>query len=155
MALDDEREITFDPQRFRHIDHGYAVTSHSSQGLTVDRVILNADTRESVSLLNDRMAYVALSRAKDEALIYTDSIPNLRETLNRAADKEMALDAIKDNSRDKQQERNDLTNEALATHEQRRTEHGLDQNTTDIEATQAEAAELAVEGEAELAAALF
>src|SRR5688500_4657792 len=74
-GLDSEREITFDPERFRHIDHGYAVTSHSSQGLTVDRVILNADTQESVRLLNDRMAYVALSRARDDALIYTDSVP--------------------------------------------------------------------------------
>ena len=37
VALDDERRISFDPQRFPHIDHGYAVTSHTSQGLTVDR----------------------------------------------------------------------------------------------------------------------
>ena len=156
VALDDERRISFDPQRFPHIDHGYAVTSHSSQGLTVDRVILNADTQESFRLLNDRMAYVALSRARDEALIYTDSVPNLRDTLSRAADKEMALDAIGENSRDKQQERNDLTNNPLAPHLLPRSEQSLDQNTTHIEATQAEAAERAVEGEeAELAAALL
>ena len=67
VALDDERRISFDPQQFPHIDHGYAVTSHTSQGLTVDRVLLNADTQESFRLLNDRMAYVALSRARDEA----------------------------------------------------------------------------------------
>ncbi len=155
VALDSGREITFDPQRFPHIDHGYAVTSYSSQGLTVDRVLLNADTRESVRLLNDRMAYVALSRARDEALIYTDSVPNLRETLSRAADKEMALDAIRDNSRDKQQERDDLTNDPLAPHELPRTEHGLDQNTTHIEATQAEAAELAADVEGDELAALL
>ena len=154
VALDDERRISFDPQRFPHIDHGYAVTSHTSQGLTVDRVILNADTQESFRLLNDRMAYVALSRARDEALIYTDSVPNLRETLSRAADKEMALDAIGENSRDKQQERNDLTNDPLAPHLMPRAEQSLEQNTTHIEATQAEAAELAVEGE-EAAAVLL
>jgi ATP-dependent exoDNAse (exonuclease V) alpha subunit len=154
VALDDERRISFDPQRFPHIDHGYAVTSHTSQGLTVDRVILNADTQESFRLLNDRMDYVALSRARDEALIYTDSVPNLRETLNRAADKEMALDAIGENSRDKQQERNDLTNDPLAPHLMPRAEQSLEQNTTHIEATQAEAAELAVEGE-EAAAVLL
>src|ERR1043165_581520 len=154
VALDDDRRISFDPQQFPHIDHGYAVTSHTSQGLTVDRVLLNADTQESFRLLNDRMAYVALSRARDEALIYTDSVPNLRETLSRAADKEMALDAVGENSRDKQQERNDLTNDPLAPHLLHRMEQGLDQNTTHIEATQAEAAELAVEAEeVELAAA--
>jgi len=155
VALDSEREITFDSQRFPHIDHGYAVTSHSSQGLTVDRVLLNADTQESVRLLNDRMAYVALSRARDEALIYTDSVPNLRETLSRAADKETALEATRDNSRDKQRERNDLTHDPLGPQEKLRTEHGLGQNTTPIEATKEEAAEITVASEdADLAAAL-
>jgi len=153
VALDDEREITFHPQRFRHIDHGYAVTSHSSQGLTVDRVLLNADTQESVHLLNDRMAYVALSRARDEALIYTDSIPSLRETLSRAADKEMALEATRDNSRDKQQH---LTNDSLAAWEQSFIERGSNQSTTEIDATRAEATGLAVETEdTEFAAALL
>src|SRR6185503_19879014 len=52
VTLDSGREVTFDPQQFRHIDHGYAVTSHSSQGLTVDRVLINADTQESLRLLN-------------------------------------------------------------------------------------------------------
>jgi conjugative relaxase-like TrwC/TraI family protein len=152
VTLDDERRISFDPQRFPHIDHGYAVTSYSSQGLTVDRVLLNADTRESMQLLNDRMAYVALSRARDEALIYTDSVPSLRETLNRAADKETALEATRENSRDKQQERDDLTNNPLAPHNLPHSEHSL--NTTHIEATQAEAAELAADAEEiELAAA--
>jgi ATP-dependent exoDNAse (exonuclease V) alpha subunit len=94
------REVTFDPQQFRHLDHGYAVTSHSSQGLTVDRVLINAHTQESFHLLNDRMAYVAVSRAREEALIYTDSTQNLRESLNRATNKEMALEATKGNSRD-------------------------------------------------------
>ena len=154
VALDDERRISFDPYRFPHIDHGYAVTSYSSQGLTVDRVLLNADTRESMQLLNDRMAYVALSRARDEALIYTDSVPQLRQTLNRAADKEMALDATSDNSRDKQQQHDDLTNNPLAPHNLPHAEHSLDQNTTHIEATQAQAAELAADAEeVELAAA--
>jgi ATP-dependent exoDNAse (exonuclease V) alpha subunit len=71
VALDDERRISFDTHRFPHIDHGYAVTSYSSQGLTVDRVLLNADTRESMQLLNDRMAYVALSRARMHLLTQT------------------------------------------------------------------------------------
>jgi ATP-dependent exoDNAse (exonuclease V) alpha subunit len=91
VRLDSGSDVAIDPQQFRHIDYGYAVTSHSSQGLTVDRVLVNADTRESLQLLNDRMAYVAVSRAREEALIYTDSASNLRETLNRGTDKEMAL----------------------------------------------------------------
>jgi len=52
------REVTFDPTEFRQLDHGYAVTSHSSQGLTADRMIANIDTDSSRSLINDRLAYV-------------------------------------------------------------------------------------------------
>jgi ATP-dependent exoDNAse (exonuclease V) alpha subunit len=158
VALDSGREVSFDPQQFRHIDHGYSVTSHSSQGLTVDRVLINADTCESFHLLNDRMAYVAVSRAREEALIYTDSTQNLRESLNRATNKEMALEATKSKSSGLQQDRNELTNDPLAMHEQSHNcrDHRMDQNSTQIDPTQAQAAELAVEGEeAELASALL
>ncbi|HKU73993.1 MAG TPA: MobF family relaxase [Pyrinomonadaceae bacterium] len=157
VALDSGREVSFDPQQFRHIDHGYAVTSHSSQGLTVDRVLINADTRESFRLLNDRMAYVAVSRAREEALIYTDSTQNLRETLNRATNKEMALEATKGNSRDIQQDRNELTNDPLATHEQPHNErvNGTNQNSPQIDPTQKQATELAVESESQEIAAFL
>ena len=155
VTLDSGRRVTFDHQQFRHLDYGYAVTSHSSQGLTVDRVLVNADTRESLQLLNDRMAYVAVSRAREEALIYTDSAASLRETLNRGTDKEMALKALKDRLRDVQQVRDPATHDPLAPQSQK-TEHGMDHTTTQIDPTQAKAAELAVESEqAELGAALL
>ena len=93
LALDSGREISIDPRKFRHLDYGYAVTSYSAQGLTCDRVLVNADTRESVQLLNDRMAYVALSRARYEALIYTDSAQNLGLSLERSTNKETAIEA--------------------------------------------------------------
>ncbi len=157
VALDSGREVTFDPQRFRHIDHGYAVTSHSSQGLTVDRVLINADTHESLRLLNDRMAYVAVSRAREEALIYTDSTQNLRDSLNRATNKEMALEATKANSRDIQQDRNESTNDPIAPHEQPHNgrDHAMDQNSAQIDPTQTQAAELAVESESQEIAAFL
>src|ERR1043165_4085560 len=157
VALDSGREVSFDPQRFRHLDHGYAVTSHSSQGLTVDRVLINADTQESLRLLNDRMAYVAVSRAREEALIYTDSTQNLRESLNRATNKEKALEATDNKSRDLQQDRNGLTTDPLTTHEQPHNErdHGMNQDSPQIDPTQAKAAELAVESESEEIAAFL
>ena len=156
VALDSGREVTFHPEKFRHIDHGYAVTSHSSQGVTVDRVLVNADTQESVRLLNDRMAYVAVSRAREEALIYTDSAQNLRETLNRGTNKEMALEATRDNLHGMQKDRDQLTHDPLAPQQQLPTEHGLDQSPTHIDSTQTQAAELAVESqEIELGGALM
>src|SRR5437870_13766551 len=94
VKLDSGREISFEKDHFRHIDYGYAVTSHSSQGTTVDRVLINADTSESRVLLNDRMGYVAVSRAREDAIIYTNSIEELRGALDRRVDKEMAVEAL-------------------------------------------------------------
>jgi ATP-dependent exoDNAse (exonuclease V) alpha subunit len=94
VKLDSGREVSFEKDNFRHIDHGYAVTSHSSQGTTVDRVLINADTSESRILLNDRMGYVAVSRARGDAIIYTNSIEELRGALDRRVDKEMAVEAV-------------------------------------------------------------
>lgn len=94
VKLDSGREVSFEKDQFRHIDHGYAVTSHSSQGTTVDRVLINADTSESRVLLNDRMGYVAVSRAREDAIIYTNSIEELRGALDRRVDKEMAVEAV-------------------------------------------------------------
>jgi hypothetical protein len=55
--------VDFDPSSSRHFDHGYAVTSHSSQGLTADRVLVNIDTASHLDLINSRLAYVSVSRA--------------------------------------------------------------------------------------------
>jgi hypothetical protein len=85
-------EVTFDPTEFRQLDHGYAVTSHSSQGLTADRVIANIDTDSSRSLINDRLAYVAISRAAYDARIYTNNAATLGERLATDVSKSAALD---------------------------------------------------------------
>lgn len=58
-------------RRHPHFDYGYAVTSHSSQGVTADRVLVNVDTCQACEkLLNSRFAYVSISRARYEAKIY-------------------------------------------------------------------------------------
>ena len=46
-----------------------------------------------MQLLNDRMAYVAISRARYEALIYTDSAEKLSISLERSTNKETAIAA--------------------------------------------------------------
>lgn len=94
VSLGPDRVVTFNPQRFPHLDHGYAVTSYSSQGKTMDRVLVNAETTESDLLVNQRMAYVAVSRARLDARIYTDSAADLGGALARRKDKTMALEAL-------------------------------------------------------------
>jgi len=45
LRMDDGgREVQLDPRQHPHLDHGYAVTSHSSQGQTAERVLINVDT---------------------------------------------------------------------------------------------------------------
>ena len=119
IALDSGREVSFEATKFRHIDYGYAVTSYSSQGQTVDRVLVNADAQESELLLNQRMGYVALSRAREDAIIFTNSIEDLKGALDRRVDKEMALEAVANveaNSREPREEkdRGELLNHKTA-----------------------------------------
>jgi hypothetical protein len=70
------------------------VTSYSSQSQTVDRVLVNADANESDLLLNQRMGYVAVSRAREEAMIFTNCTEQLKTALDRSTDKESAVQAM-------------------------------------------------------------
>jgi conjugative relaxase-like TrwC/TraI family protein len=86
------REITFDTTQFRQFDHGYAVTSHSSQGLTAGRVLANIDTESNRMLINTRLAYVAVSRASDDVRIYTNDAETLGQRLAADISKTAAVD---------------------------------------------------------------
>lgn len=82
VKLDNDRSMSFDPQRHPHLDHGYAVTSYSSQGQTADRVLINVDTDLSAKdLLNNRMAYVSVSRGQWDAQIFTNDRSALANAL--------------------------------------------------------------------------
>ncbi len=82
LRLDDERHVDFNPQQHPHLDHGYAVTSYSSQGQTAERVLVNVDTELAAKdLLNSRMAYVSISRGQFDAQIFTDSLEKLPKAL--------------------------------------------------------------------------
>lgn len=70
-------------------DHGYAMTSHSSQGQTADRGgMIRMDIELSAkNVLNSRMAYVSVSRARHDAHLFTNAAKRstqLSETTPRA-----------------------------------------------------------------------
>ena len=92
VRLDNNRQIEFNPNEHRHLDHGYAVTSHSSQGLTAERVLVHADTSVHPDLLNSRFAYVSISRASHEATLFTDDIAKLGPQLGADVSKTSALE---------------------------------------------------------------
>jgi ATP-dependent exoDNAse (exonuclease V) alpha subunit len=90
--LDNDRQIEFSPQEHRHFDHGYAVTSHSSQGLTAERVLVNADTGVHPDLLNSRFGYVSISRTSHEATLFTNDLAKLSPQLTADVSKTSALE---------------------------------------------------------------
>ena len=90
--VDNSRQIEFDANEYRHFDHGYAVTSHSSQGLTAERVLVHGDTTVHPDLLNSRFAYVSISRASLDAKIYTNDAADLGQKLSGEVSKSSAIE---------------------------------------------------------------
>jgi ATP-dependent exoDNAse (exonuclease V) alpha subunit len=92
MRLDSGRQLNAACGRLRHIDHGYASTSHSAQGATVDRVIVDIDTRLSPELVNRKQFYVSISRARDALMIFTDDRARLGRSVSRSREKSLAVE---------------------------------------------------------------
>jgi len=84
LRTDSGREVEFNARQHPHLDYGYAVTSHSSQGQTADRVLIHVDTEQArAELINSRMAYVSVSRAQFDVQMYTNDAKALGYELSR------------------------------------------------------------------------
>jgi conjugative relaxase-like TrwC/TraI family protein len=92
LTLEDGRKVEFHVAMHPHFDHGYAVTSYSAQGLTADRVLINADTTLHPHLLSSRFAYVAISRARSDAELFTNDAAGIGQKLATGIDKTSALE---------------------------------------------------------------
>lgn len=89
---DKGRLVELRSNELRHLDHGYAMTSHSSQGLTSRRVLVNMDTAVHRGLINNRFAYVSVSRASEDVRIFTNDAATLTQELGRHVGKTSATD---------------------------------------------------------------
>jgi ATP-dependent exoDNAse (exonuclease V) alpha subunit len=93
LRLDSGRTVAFNIKQNRHLDYGYAVTSHSSQGQTADRVLIHIDTEQvGEKLVNRRLAYVAVSRGRYDAQVYTNDKGQLAEQLSRDVSHRSAIE---------------------------------------------------------------
>jgi hypothetical protein len=72
------------PKNYGGLTHGYVVTSHASQGKTVDAALVALGS-ESFAAANREQLYVSLSRGREAVRIYTD-------------DKAAMMDAVQDSS---------------------------------------------------------
>ena len=71
-----------DLTRYNHVDHGYTLTAHKSQGITADRALIHIDT-EQKGVNNRNAFYVDVSRARHEVKIYTDDKDRIAEKVSQ------------------------------------------------------------------------
>ncbi|MDZ4138003.1 MAG: MobF family relaxase [Erythrobacter sp.] len=93
LANGREQRLDLTDPRDAHLRHAYVQTAHAAQGQTAERVLIHADSR-SANLVDQKMLYVALSRAKCEAILVTDDKARLIRAIHeRAGEKQTALEA--------------------------------------------------------------
>jgi conjugative relaxase-like TrwC/TraI family protein len=80
-------------KQFSHLTHGYVVTSHASQGKTVDRVFVGQSS-QSFPASSREQFYVSCSRAKERVTIYTDNKNDLREAINQSDERVSATEFV-------------------------------------------------------------
>lgn len=80
---------------YGHLAYGYAVTSHSSQGKTVQRVIIGS-AWESLPAASQAQFYVSVSRGRESAVIYTDNKAELLEGVSREEERLTATDLLRE-----------------------------------------------------------
>ena len=82
--------------QLRHVDHGYASTSHAAQGATADRVIVNVDSMPSSSTAGSFMCrYPAPGTTPGST---PDDAEALRRAVSKEPRKDIALEAVEQRS---------------------------------------------------------
>ena len=94
IALADGRTL---PAGFNTFTHGYAVTSHSSQGKTIDEVLLVASSK-SFAAVNREQFYVSISRGRERVHVFTDDADLLARRITDSHERKAAveLQALRD-----------------------------------------------------------
>jgi conjugative relaxase-like TrwC/TraI family protein len=91
LKMDSRHSLEIDPHKHPHLDYGYAMTSHASQGQTANRVLIHVDTELATKdLLNRRMAYVSVSRGAHDAQLFTNDRDKLPTALGQDVSKQTA-----------------------------------------------------------------
>lgn len=84
---------------YNHVDHGYALTVHKAQGVTVDRAHVVAG-----EMTGREWTYVAATRAREETRVYTTSDQLGRETEHALEKSELARDMARSRAKDTTQD---------------------------------------------------
>jgi len=80
-------------KEFGHLAHGYAVTSQAAQGKTVDRVFIGISSASFPAACREGF-YVAASRGREVARIYTDDRDSLLDAVSQTDDRLSATEFL-------------------------------------------------------------
>jgi len=86
--LDDPKTVYTLKDGFRQIRHGYSLTSYSSQGATVDHVIISDSASKMATSV--KQFYVSISRGRESVTILTSDKEKLKEHIAQLGDRELA-----------------------------------------------------------------
>ncbi|MCE6989001.1 MobF family relaxase [Dyadobacter sp. CY323] len=78
---------------FGHLSHAYCITSHASQGKTVDEIFLSQPA-STFPATDAKQLYVSISRGRDKAHLYTDDKEELLSCASRLGDRLSALELL-------------------------------------------------------------
>lgn len=72
-----DKFVEFDISEYKYVDHGYSMTTHKAQGITVNRALIHMDSAQEV--LNSRNSYyVDISRARIEVKMFVDDLHEIK-----------------------------------------------------------------------------
>ena len=68
VELDNGQTKEINVQKYNHLEHGWATTTHKAQGMTVERAYMYGFANESMA--SQQATYVQISRAREETKLY-------------------------------------------------------------------------------------
>jgi len=80
-------------KNFGHLAHAHCITSHASQGKTVDEIFISQPAA-TFDATNAKQFYVSVSRGRHAAHIYTDDKEALLEHASELGDRQSALELV-------------------------------------------------------------
>lgn len=92
-------------KQYGHFAHAHCITSHASQGKTVDEVFI-AQPSSTFTATNAKQFYVSVSRGREMVHIYTDDKEALLEHACELSDRQSALELILQSNHEKHLELN-------------------------------------------------
>jgi len=88
VIKNENKEKTINIKEYNYMDHSYAITTHKSQGMTIDKVISDVSSAKT----NYNEVYTAVTRGKTEYMIFTDNKEKFFDKMQNEQAKTSTLD---------------------------------------------------------------